>query len=115
MKIIVDNVLPVSEFGRRSVKTDQVRYYYQVVGYDCLVLVCHDQSYPEWCGETAVALFNFDKTDGRIICDLFPKAPAAWRDEPHLVQVTIRSVRKMPPGPERPFGEAVREMLGDGC
>jgi len=115
MKTIVDNVLPVSEFGSRSVKVDQVRYYYQVVGYDCLVLVCHDQSYPEWNGKTAVALFNFDKTDGRIICDLFPNAPARWRDEPHLIQVTIRSVRKLPPGIARQFSTAVREVIGDSC
>lgn len=37
MKIQVDSKLKVVEFGRRLVKAD-IRYYYQVVGYDCLVL-----------------------------------------------------------------------------
>lgn len=115
MKVIVDNALSVSEFGRRIARPDSIRYYYQVVGYSCLVLVCHDRSYPEWLNRQAVALWNFDTVDGRIINELFPGAPASWMGNPDLIQVTIRVVPHLARGPVRLFSEEVIVKLGNGC
>lgn len=98
MKIKVDSRLHVSEFGRRITRKDSLRYYYQVVGYDCLVLVFHDDDYVGWQDKVGVALFNFDTVDGRIICDQFPNAPGRWRDNADLIQCTVRRVPRLPDG-----------------
>lgn len=115
MKVKVDNRLPVSLFGQAAPQPDSIRYYYQVPGYDCLVLVCHDRSYVEWCDQIAVALWNFDTVRGDIICEQFPDAPASWRDHDALVQCTIRSVHNLPPGRPMWLSDAVRSHLGGGC
>ena len=116
MKIRVDNKLSVIEFGRRGgIKLDEVRYYYQVVGYDCLVLVIHGQDYVEASDKIGIALFDFDTTRGDIICQQFPKAPASWRDHTDLVQCTIRQVRHLPRGGGKLLSQAIEHMLGDGC
>lgn len=39
MKVKVDNRLLALEFGRQSVQTDQVRYYYQLAGFEDVILV----------------------------------------------------------------------------
>lgn len=114
MKIKVDDALHPSLFGKRAPRPDQVRYYYNVPGYDCLVLVVHGEEYAEAIGKVGAALFNFDTVRGDLICDLFPKAPASWRTHDALVQCTLRfdlSLRGRP----RVLSEAVRHHLGDGC
>lgn len=115
MKVIIDDSLKVSLFGQRTPKADSPRFYYQVVGYDCLVLVFHNDDYAARQGRIGVALFNFDQTNGRIICDLFPKAPARWRDEPHLIQVTVRRDHRQTRGGTRPLSAAVMKHLGPEC
>lgn len=114
MKVKVDNKLPVSLFGSRIVR-QQPRYYYQVVGYDCLVLTFWDGDYIDWHNQIGVALFNFDDVNGRIICEEFPKAPSAWRDEPHLIGCTVRAVRRLPDTRPKWLSAAIREMVGEGC
>jgi hypothetical protein len=113
MKIKVDDRLKVIEFGRQIVK-GEARFYYQVVGYNCLVLVMQEGDYVSEQGEIRIALFNFDSLRGDIICDRFPKAPAAWQDA-DLVQCSIRRPREIPKGRGRLLSAAVIEMLGSGC
>jgi hypothetical protein len=112
MKIAIDNKLAAVEFGRQSVQTNQVRYYYQVPGYPDLVMVCHDRSYPEWRGKTGILLVETRSIRGDIICSLFPKAPSRWRTNPDLVQITIRADRRHTPGKRRWLSEAVAELIG---
>lgn len=114
MKTLVDNKLPVSEFGKRIFQRN-IRYYYRVVGYDCLVLVCWGDDYVGWNGRVAVALFDFDTVRGDIICQQFPKAPASWQNNPDLIQCTIRPVNRLPKGDYRPFSQVIHEMIGPGC
>ena len=114
MKIIVDNALRVREFGRRGgFHANELRFYYQVAGYDCLVLRCDNYDYYEWNGKPAVALFNFDDVDGRRILAEFPGAPASWRNA-DLIQVTVRPDRSLI-RPRTTLSAAIIQMVGRGC
>lgn len=116
MKIKVDNLLVAVEFGRATPRPDQVRYYYQLAGYDDVVLITHGKSYPEWNGDMAVMLVDTETTTGSIICQKFPKAPARWRDAGpgEVTAVTIRPLWDKPPrGRVTFFSQAIKEVLGD--
>lgn len=113
MKVKVDDGLKVIEFGRQIV-SGEARFYYQVVGYNCLVLVMQEGDYVQEQGEIRIALFNFDTVRGDIILARFPKAPAAWKDA-DLVQCSVRRPKEIPRGQGRLLSEAVAQMLGPSC
>lgn len=49
MKVVVDSTLRVREFGRRGgFHPNELRFYYQVAGYDCLVLRCDGRDLCGW-------------------------------------------------------------------
>jgi hypothetical protein len=104
----------VIEFGRQPVGGN-VRFYYQVVGYGCLILVMQEGDYLTEQGKVRVALFNFDTIRGDIICDKFPKAPAAWRDHDGLIQCSVKRPKEIPRGQGKLLSEAIREMIGPEC
>lgn len=112
MKIMGDNALHVAEFGRRSPRTDSLRWYYQVVGYEDLILVCHEFDYREWDGRHGIALVNAETVDGSIICQQFPKAPARWNGRRDLVQITVRTDARTTRGEKLRLSEAVAHFLG---
>ena len=114
MKVVVDDALRVREFGRRGAfHANELRFYYQVVGYDCLVLRCDGRDYYEWNGKAAVALFNFDDVDGRRILAELPGTPASWRDA-DLIQVTVRPDKSLI-RPRTTLSQAIGRMVGKGC
>ena len=117
MNVIVDDALRVREFGRRGgFKLDEVRFYYQVVGYDCLWLRCDGLDYTEWQGKAAVVLFDFDTMAGRKIAEAFPGAPASWgTGDVDLIGVTIKPDRNVLTRPKARLSQAVREMIGSEC
>lgn len=117
MKIAVDNKLHVSLFGTAAPKTDEVRYYYQVVGYSCLILVIQGKDYVEAQGKTGIALFNFDSIRGDLVCNIFPKAPARWAKEENLVQCSVRFVPPggLPSDETYLLSEAIKKHLGNEC
>lgn len=112
MKIKGDNVLHAVEFGRATPRPDSHRWYYQVVGYDDLILVCHDYPYPEWNGRAGIVLVNADTVDGSIICQKFPKAPAQWNGRADLVQITVRQDTRSTRGQGVLLSEAVTHFVG---
>jgi hypothetical protein len=94
MKVLVDDVLRVREFGRRGgFRPDQIRFYYQVVDYPRLILRCDGLDYYEWQGLAAVAKFALEGVDGQKIVEAFPDAPASWGRATDLVQVTLMPIR----------------------
>ena len=112
MKIRGDNVLHVVEIGRATPRTDSNRWCYQVVGYDDLILVCHDYSYPEWNGRFGFILVNSETVDGSIICQKFLKAPARWNGRTDLVQITVRPDARRTRGQGALLSEAVVYFVG---
>jgi hypothetical protein len=112
MKILGDNLLHVSEFGRRTPRTDSLRWYYQVIGYEDLILVCHDYSYPEWNGRSGIVLVNSETVNGMIVCQQFPKAPARWNGRFDLVQITVRVDQRRTRGQGLPLSQAVHRFIG---
>jgi hypothetical protein len=81
--------------GHRTVNRIQ-RWYYQVMDLPGLLLVTHEyplSAFPK----TAVLLVNREGTDSTIVCDLFPDAPAEWR-EMRLIQATLIVDRRLTSG-----------------
>lgn len=117
MKVIVDDILRVREFGRRGgFKPDEIRFYYQVVGYNCVMLRCDQLDYHEWNGKAAVVLFDFDTMDGRKIAEAFPGAPASWAaGDVDLIGVTVRPDRNVLVRPRGTLSQAIRNMIGQEC
>lgn len=120
MKVQIDQ-LAVREFGRAAVHS-KTRFYYRVLGYNCLCLVTEAREFQELIGQVAIALFEFDKVDGRIICQKFPGAPVAWRDiapGEGLIQVSLKSDRvwRVLPGEHSRavLSEAIKQQIGKEC
>lgn len=112
MKILGDNVLHAVEFGRRTPRPDSHRWYYQVIGYDDLILVCHDYPYPEWNGRSGIVLVNSETVDGSIVCQQFVKAPARWNGRADLVQITVRLDVRRTKGQGMALSAAVLHFVG---
>lgn len=112
MKVKGDNILHVVEFGRATPRTDSHRWYYQVIGYDDLILVTHDYPYPEWNGRPGIVLVNSETLDGSIVCHQFPKAPARWDGRADLVQITVRPDHRRTRGQGMPLSGAVIHFVG---
>jgi hypothetical protein len=112
VKIKGDNVLHAVEFGRATPRPDSHRWYYQVVGYDDLVLVCHDYPYPEWHGRPGMVLVDPETVDGRLICERFPKAPNRWDGRSDLVQITVRPDYQRTRGQGMLLSEAIIHFVG---
>jgi len=115
MLVKVDNIIPVSLLGTRVPRQDSIRYYYKMVGFDCLILVCHNRDYVEMEGSNQVAFWNFDDIDGERVCYLFPKAPPSWKTHENLIQVTLQTVYRMPTGRPMWFSRNVFSTVGQGC
>ena len=113
MRVKIDQ-LYVREFGRAPIH-GQIRFYYRVLGRDFLILRTQGAEFQELIGRLADAKFEFDSIDGRIICQLFPGAPAEWRDlgpGDGLVQVSLMEprgwkIKRMT------LSAAIKEHLGD--
>ena len=112
MKVLGDNVMHVVEFGRATPRADSLRWYYQVVGYEDLILVCHDHPYPEWNGRLGIILVNSETIDGSAICQKFQKAPARWHSRADLVQITIRPDRRSTRGQGMALSKAIVHFVG---
>ena len=108
MKILIDNI-PAWLLGSRNVY-GKVRYYYGHDDYPHLLVVAQGQPLEDMIGQVGYALFNFDSVDSRIVVDILPDVPVAWKDK-KLVQITVRVGGRLPPGRPVALSEALRERL----
>lgn len=112
VKLIGERKLPVGEPGKRQVL--QPRYNNSsVAGYNNLLLVVRQQPSERMKGKVAVALFDAGSVDPAIVCDLFPKAHAAWRDL-RLAQHTLFIPRQRDYPEPQPLGRARVQFLKPG-
>src|SRR5690606_8318428 len=97
--------------GQQTPRADSLRWYYQIVGLDFVIVVFQDDDYKGWQGREGIALFNFDTTSGTKICELFTKAPGSWAGET-ITQVTIKPARRMPTSRRVLLSQAIYTQLG---
>ena len=113
MRVKIDQ-LYLREFGRAPIR-GQIRFYYRVLGRDFLILRTQGAEFQELVGTLADAKFEFDSVDGRIICKLFPDAPAEWQDlgpGEGLVQVSLMEARGRK-AKRMTLSEAIKQHLGE--
>ena len=104
--IITIDFLEVQQIGFRLHRN---RYYYAVLDYPNLLLVCQGGSFEEFQGKKAVLLWNFEGIDSTIVCDAFPDAPQRWRHE-QIVQASITAKERMKGTPIM-LSEALKRKL----
>jgi hypothetical protein len=104
--IIKIDAIPTQQIAYRA---HRARYYYTVAGFPNLLLVAQGSSLEQLQGKKAILLWNYDSIDSSIVCDAFPDAPQAWRNE-RIIQASI-SIKERMKGDVIPLSEALQRGL----
>lgn len=125
MRITIDNELlrSVREFGRRTPRANEPRFYYYVIGYSCIILVSHGKPLDELIDgkrtPPLVLLKNYDQVDPQIVVQQFPHAPQTWgeMEQGELTQFSVKVDRQRRLDRQRSTAlmDAIRDEFGRGC